>query len=81
VIDDTHPAVQARIDAIWAAMSPADRFAAMAEMTDFVITQSRAAIEATMPGASELEVQLRWSEIHYGRELTDRVRRWLGQRP
>lgn len=77
VPDDTHPSVQRRIDAIWAAMSPAERSAAMCEMTDLVITQSRAAIAATMPGASELEVNLRWSELHYGPELTARVRRWL----
>lgn len=79
-MNGTHPEVQRRIDAIWAAMSPADHFAAMAEMTEFVIVQSRAAIAATMPGASEMEVNLRWSELHYGSELTDRVRRWLAER-
>ena len=80
VIGDTHPRVQARIDAIVAAMTPAERLAAMASMTEFVIEQSKAAIAATMPGAPALEVDLRWSEIHYGRELTDRVRRWLSNR-
>lgn len=77
VVDDTHPQVQAQVDAIFAAMTPADRFAAMSSMTEFVCEQSQAAIAATMPGASQQEVHLRWSEIHYGPELTDRVRRFL----
>lgn len=42
--------------------------------------QSRAAIAATMPGASEMEVNHCWSKLHYGSELTDRVRRWLAER-
>lgn len=74
---DTHPRVQARIDAMFAAMSPAERFAAAVSMTEFVCEQSLAAIAATMPGAPPREVQLRWSELHYGRELTARVRRFL----
>jgi hypothetical protein len=81
VLDDTHPRIRTRIDELVAAMTPAERFAAMASMTEFVIEQSKAAIAATMPGATPLEIDLRWSEIHYGRELTDRVRRWLSQRP
>lgn len=80
VIGDTHPRVQARIDAIFASMTVEERFTAMASMTEFVIEQSKAAIAATMPGATPLEIDLRWSEIHYGRELTDRVRRWLAAR-
>ncbi|MEO6596487.1 MAG: hypothetical protein ABIP94_17180 [Planctomycetota bacterium] len=52
MIDDTHPRVRRKIDEIFAAMTPADRFAAMASMTEFVCDQSMAAIAATMPGAS-----------------------------
>ena len=74
---DTRPRVQARIDAAFAAMTPAERFAAAASMTEFVCEQSLAAIAATMPDASARDVQLRWSELHYGRELTARVRRLL----
>ena len=77
MVDDTHPKVQAQIDANFAAMTPADRFAAMSSMTEFVCDQSLAAIAAVMPGASQQEVHLRWSEIHYGPELTGRVRRLL----
>lgn len=79
MLEDTHPDVQRRIDAIWAEMLPADRFATMAEMTEFVIAQSRAAIAVSMPGAPERDIDLRWSELHYGQELTDRVRRFLAE--
>ena len=81
MIDDTHPQVRRKIDAIFAAMTPSERFAAMASMTDFVCDQSMAAIAATMPNATRMEVALRWSEIHYGNELTARVRRFLADRP
>jgi hypothetical protein len=80
VVDDTHPQVQARIDAILAAMSPGERLAAPSSMTEFACEQSLAAIAATMPGASRQAVQLRGSEIHYGTELTERVRRFLADR-
>lgn len=80
MVDDTHPRVQAKVNEIFAAMAPGERFAAMAGMTDFVFDQSMAAIAATMPGASPMEVALRWSEIHYGMELTERVRRCVAAR-
>lgn len=51
MVDDTHPRVQAKVNEIFAAMAPGERFTAMAAMTDFVFDQSMAAIAATMPGA------------------------------
>jgi hypothetical protein len=77
VIDDTHPRLRAKIESIFAAMTPMQRFEAALEMTDFVFAQSMAAIERTAPAVSPLEIALRWSEIHYGRELTTLVRRHL----
>ncbi len=64
-----------------AAMAPAQRFAMAAEMTDFVCEQSLAAIAAVMPGATPEDVQLRWCEVHYGKDLTDRLRAYLRTRP
>lgn len=61
-------------------MTPAQRFAMAAEMTDFVCDQSLAAIARVMPGATQLEVQLRWCELHYGKPLTDRLREDLARR-
>jgi hypothetical protein len=80
-VDDTSPKTLAVMTERLAAMTPAQRVAMCLEMTDFVIDRSRAAIAATMPGATPLEVQLRWSELNYGTELTDRVRRYLAARP
>lgn len=54
MVDDTHPKVQARIDAMFAAMQPGERSAAMSAMTEFVCEQSLAAIAATMHGARAL---------------------------
>jgi hypothetical protein len=62
-------------------MTPTERFAMAAEMTDFVCEQSLAAIAATMPDASPQEVRLRWCELHYGKPLTDRLRAHLATRP
>ena len=79
-LDDTSPKTLAVMTERLAAMTPAQRVAMCLEMTDFVIDQSRAAIAATMPGATPLEVQLRWSELNYGKALTDKVRRFLAER-
>ena len=79
-IDDTHPQVREQIVRIFRAMTPADRFAAMSSMTDFVIDQSRRALVETMPLASDEERLRRWSEVHYGEELTARVFDWLARR-
>lgn len=79
-LDDTHPRVRAVMIERIRAMSYAERFAMMSEMTDFVCDQSMAAIAATMPGASRGEVGLRFCEVHYGKELADRVRAFLAAR-
>lgn len=79
-LDDTHPRVCAVIIERIRAMSYAERFAMMSDMTDFVCDQSMAAIAAVMPGASRDEVGLRFCEVHYGKELADRVREFLAAR-
>ena len=78
--DDTHPRVRAFMTQRLAAMTPAERFAMAAEMTDFVCDQSLSAIAATMPTATPEEVKLRWCELHYGKPLTDRLRAFLAAR-
>jgi len=79
-LDDTHPRIRAVMTRLMAAMTPAERFAMAAEMTDFAIDQSLAALAAVMPGATQQEIHLRWCELHYGRELTDRLRAYLRER-
>lgn len=79
--EDTHPRVRAKMNEIFVAMTPSDRFAAMSSMTEFVCVQSMNAIAATMPDAESREVALRWSELHYGAALTARVRAHLQRSP
>ena len=79
-LDDTHPRVRAVMTQRFRAMTPTERFAMAAEMTDFVCEQSLAAIAATMPAASPQEIRLRWCELHYGKPLTDRLRAYLASR-
>lgn len=62
-------------------MTPAQRFAMASEMTDFVCEQSLAAIGKTMPGATRQAIHLRWCELHYAKDLTDRLRTFLATRP
>jgi hypothetical protein len=52
----------------------------MSSMTEFVCSQSMAAIAATMPNAAPREFMLRRSDIHHGSELTARARRYLAAR-
>ena len=46
-------------------------------LSDEVVRRSRRALMERMPGASELEVKLRWVELWYGAELAARVRERL----
>lgn len=46
-----------------------------------IIGLARRAIREARPGLSETEVNLRFVELHYGRELAEDVRRYLAARP
>jgi hypothetical protein len=59
---------------------PARRLQMGLSLSAQVITLARSAIQRAMPEASELEVNLRFVELHYGRELADDVRRYLAAR-
>lgn len=58
----------------------ARRAALARSLSESVITLARAAIARRSPGQSELEVNLRFVDLHYGRELGERVRRYLERR-
>jgi hypothetical protein len=59
---------------------PARRLQMGLSLSAWVITMAKNAIRRSMPEASELEVDLRFVELHYGRELADDVRRYLAAR-
>jgi hypothetical protein len=77
--DTSADAERVQIDLLRAA-TPERRFALLRSLTSTVIRLSREAIRAQAPGLTDEEVRLRWAEIHYGRDLADRVRRHLAER-
>lgn len=73
VLDDTHPSIRRAQDALLRAMTPAQRFSMLEDLTDATIRWSRDALRAHMPAASESQVILRWIELVYGKEMATRV--------
>jgi hypothetical protein len=58
-------------------LSPGQRAAISRAMTEKAVKTERQAIAREHPEWSEFEVKLHWAEIHYGKELIDRVRAYL----
>jgi hypothetical protein len=73
MLDDTDPTARTvqfeRLDR----MSSVEKFAMVEQLTAMTTFVSREAIRATMPGASEQQVILRWIELVYGKELAAAV--------
>jgi hypothetical protein len=59
---------------------PRKRAAMAAAMTAAAVKRSRQAISRAHPEWSELEVKFFWAEVHYGKELADRVRAYIARR-
>ena len=80
MLSDTHPdAEKVQIDLLRKA-SNSDRFALMGSLTATAISLSRRAIARANPDLSPQEVDLEFVEIHYGKELAARLRRYLEMR-
>lgn len=62
------------------AAGTARRAALAVSLSSSVIALAREAIRKQTPSLSDQEVLLRWAEIHYGRDLAERVRAYLHQR-
>ncbi len=58
---------------------PKRRAALAATLTTNAVAASRGAILRLHPTWSEREVNLYWAEVHYGKELADRVRAYLSR--
>ena len=77
MLSDTHPdAEKVQIDLLRKA-STSDRFALMCSLTATAISLARRAIARANPDFSPQEVDLRFVELHYGKQLASRVRRYL----
>jgi hypothetical protein len=55
------------------------RLALTLRLSNAMIAASRRAIRKRHPELSEQEVRLLWAELHYGKELADRVRAHLAK--
>lgn len=80
MLSDTSPdAERVQIELLRRA-SVAERAACMHTMTAWTIELARRGIQRANPGLSDEEVGLRFVELHYGRQLADRVRACLKER-
>jgi hypothetical protein len=80
MFSDTHPdAEKVQIELLRKA-STADRFALMCSLTATAISLSRRAIARANPDFTPQEVDLKFVELHYGKELAGRLRRYLETR-
>lgn len=76
-MNDTHPAADAvQLDLLRRA-GITKRASIALRLSQDVVARSRRALAETMPGATELEVKLRWVQLWYGDELAGQVRRYL----
>jgi hypothetical protein len=79
-VNDTHPSADAvQLDLLRRA-GITKRASIALRLSQDVVARSRRALAETMPGATELEVKLRWVELWYGRELAGEERRYLDAR-
>ena len=77
---DTHPEAESvQIDLLRKA-SPARRLSVVRSLSRTTIELSRRAIRRRMPAASETELALAFVELHYGRELAQRLELYLAAR-
>jgi hypothetical protein len=62
------------------AASVTQRVARARSLSTSVISLARRAVRRRHPGLSEVEVLLRFAELHYGQELAGRIRQYLARR-
>lgn len=77
---DTSPAMAAKQLELLRAAGPARRAQLALGLSDSLAAASRAQLARLHPELDEQGVRLLWAEHHYGRDLADRVRRYLAAR-
>ena len=76
-LSDTDPKMAAKQIELLRAAGPASRSTIGLGMSTLAIRMARQAIQRRHPEWSELEVNLFWAEVHYGKKIADRVRAYL----
>jgi hypothetical protein len=74
MLSDTHPDAQRVQIELIRQFTFAQRWAKMASLTAYAVNLSRRAIAEANPGLSPRELDLKFIELSYGRELAERVR-------
>ena len=77
---DTHPTAEAVRLQLLRDAPPSRRFAAMRSLTATVVRLAKRGIRKAHPDLTERELSLLFVEVHYGRELADRLRAFLDRR-
>jgi hypothetical protein len=79
MLSDTHPdAERVQIELLRRA-GPAQRLKMALDLTATAINLSRRAIARANPHFSEHDVNMRWVELTYGKELASGLRKYLGE--
>ena len=77
MLSDTSPeAEKVQIELLRRA-TVAERFAMMESLTTMTINLSRRAIARANPELTPEELNLKWVELNYGKELADNVREYI----
>jgi hypothetical protein len=79
-VSDTHPEAERILIESLRAAGPQGRGRILSDLINDALWRSHRAIARANPGVNEQERGLLFIEFHYGRELADRVRRFLKER-
>jgi hypothetical protein len=76
---DTHPEAERVQVELLRQASVSKRLSLALSLSETAMSLSRRAIRRARPGISEREVGLTFVELHYGRELAQRVREYVNR--
>ena len=80
MLSDTHPEAEKVQIELTRAMTAAQKMTLMRSLTATAIRLSRRAIARANPEFSPREVDLKWVELNYGKQLALELREYLEQR-
>ncbi len=80
MLSDTHPEAERVQIELLRRMSVSQRIASMRSLTAMAIMLSRRAIAEAHPQLATEEVDVKWVEVHYGRDLATGLRDYLSRR-
>ncbi len=80
MLSDTHPHVEKVLIELLRKATLSERVSRAFSMSAMVKDLSMRAVAKANPEYSQQEVKLKWAELHYGKDLADRVREYLRKR-